>query len=607
MKYSLIIVAYKAPEALARCLLSLEANPPQYSQNEAEIIIVDNSPEAVEVPNHLLRSLLLKYVRVIIVRDGKNRGFAEGCNEGVRESHGKILAFINPDTVVYPEWAERMAGYLDVAGVGAVGPISNFVAGLQHFTYHVNQSGPWEKTAALARKGLKGRGVDTKLLIGFYLMIPRKIWDEVGGMDPAFFLGCDDLDLSIRLRDAGFSLVIASDVFVYHEGHVSFYAAGVESMVHNKRAEKYLLKKLQSKYGEKLPSSTELWGCEILPTQTHGPMTLSVCMIVRDEEENLNELLPQLGFADEIIVVDTDPEKHYPFYQDGFVPETARSFHFPWIDDFSAARNFAQSKCTGDWILWLDADDRVPAKSAALIRAALDFPGPLTADKKCHFSLVVHSLMANGRISTYDQPRLYPNLPEWQWEGRVHESYQPQADRLGIQLVHTTIPIDHTGYRDEALFTQKLNRNLRLLKMDADSPNKYYHMGKTQMTLGDHEAARGWLLAALNKDWGRPLAEGFREQLRFTVALSYYQENAKAVPEMDEWLKDNPKPDALFFRAEREFFQKNYDAAEPLYKEYAEYGAIMDYYGTHRDTLQPAADMRLDMIERIKEGSLALV
>lgn len=610
MKFSIVIVAYKASETLCRCLASLERNPPEDSQHEAEIVIVDNSPEPVTIPNPLLHSLLLKYVRVIIVWDGKNRGFAEGCNEGVREAHGKNIVLINPDTEVFPEWAERMAGFLK-SGVGAIGPISNFVAGIQRADLHMTPGEDHAKNAALARRGLKGRGVDTKLLIGFFVMVPRKVWDELGGLDPVFFLGCDDLDFSLRLRDAGYSLVIASEVYVYHEGHVSFLAMGSEeSVALNKRAEKALFAKLHAKYGPTLPTSTELWGCEILPTDRMDRMTLSICMITRQEQANMAELLPQLqGLADEIIIAETDPDPVRAMTAaqayHGFLRSADSVVFFPWTDDFAAARNFALSKCRSQWVLWLDADDRLPEDSRKKIRAALDFPGPLTARRECHFSLRLRDHLPTGRLGFTDQPRLFPNLPGIFWEGRIHETYLAKADALGLKMVTTGILLDHHGYEDPARLAAKHERNLGILHADKDHPMKYMQIGKSEMGLRRFEASRGAFKTAIERDWGAPLERDFIAQVRYLMALGYYQEHARAVPPMDDLLKDNEKPDALFLRAERALADGDLDQAEKLFEEYASFGEIMDYYGTDRDTFQPAARMRLDQIAKAREAAPA--
>ena len=84
---------------------------------------------------------------------------------------------------------------------------------------------------------------------------------------------------------------------------------------------------------------------------------LSVCMIVKNESVNLAEGLPGLaGFADEIVIVDTGSVDNTREIALRYTPNV---YDFEWIDDFSAARNYAVSKASKSYHLWLDADDRV--------------------------------------------------------------------------------------------------------------------------------------------------------------------------------------------------------------------------------------------------------
>ena len=104
-------------------------------------------------------------------------------------------------------------------------------------------------------------------------------------------------------------------------------------------------------------------------------VTLSLCMIVRDEEDVLGRCLESVkDLADEIIIVDTgsnDRTKEIAAYY------TDRIYDFEWCDDFSAARNFAFSKGTKDFLMWLDADDVIPGEEAERFRS---FKENLTPD-----------------------------------------------------------------------------------------------------------------------------------------------------------------------------------------------------------------------------------
>ncbi|MBK7632424.1 MAG: glycosyltransferase family 2 protein [Ignavibacteriales bacterium] len=83
--------------------------------------------------------------------------------------------------------------------------------------------------------------------------------------------------------------------------------------------------------------------------------TLSLSMIVKNEERHLARCLSSVkDVVDEIVIVDTGSTDNTIEIAESF---NAKIFHFDWVNDFSAARNFALTKCIGNWILYLDADE----------------------------------------------------------------------------------------------------------------------------------------------------------------------------------------------------------------------------------------------------------
>lgn len=237
---------------------------------------------------------------------------------------------------------------------------------------------------------------------------------------------------------------------------------------------------------------------------------VSLCMIVRDERENLSECLQGVaGLFDETIVVDTGSA-------DG-TPEAARQlgaqvFEFAWRDDFGAARSEAVSHATGEWIFWLDADDRLDAANRAALQ---DLLGQLNGTPACY-----RMFTRSHTDKPWDEPqmlshiRLFRNHPQARWEGRIHEQILPTLHRLDYDVRSSDIVIDHVGYTDSLIFQRKLRRNLRLLRLSfAENPNDalvLFYLGTTYKWMGQLDMALSYLnrclqLADRSQDWVRKL------------------------------------------------------------------------------------------------------
>ncbi|MCZ7626166.1 MAG: hypothetical protein M5R38_10535 [Candidatus Methylomirabilis sp.] len=142
----------------------------------------------------------------------------------------------------------------------------DYAAELQNIDRHLPDGAPKrmalsEVSDLLARVNA-GKGIETKLLTGFCLMVPRRVLDEIGLLDEALFVGNDDLDLSWRLRLKGYKLLVATDTFIHHEGQVSFKSeteTKTSQLVQESTDRLYA--KLEAHYGVgSVPSPMELWG-----------------------------------------------------------------------------------------------------------------------------------------------------------------------------------------------------------------------------------------------------------------------------------------------------------------------------------------------------------
>jgi GT2 family glycosyltransferase/Flp pilus assembly protein TadD len=275
-RYSVVIVTYNSRDNIRACLESLRGCGEAARGGNAltdgthEVIVVDNASK--DGTQDYLRAQ--GDIRSIL-NEGNN-GFSKGCNQGAAIANGEFVIFLNPDTWVTKGWSDTMARHFGDAQVGAVGPVSNYVAGLQRLDLNLppawrdaksfpgNGAGEVsESISRILREANGGRGIVTKLLIGFCLMMRRDRFLAMGGMDEDLFLGNDDLDLSWRLRNAGLKLAVASDAFVFHEGQKSFKTekkSHVDRLTQESTDAMY--RKLVRHYGgrDKVPSAVELWG-----------------------------------------------------------------------------------------------------------------------------------------------------------------------------------------------------------------------------------------------------------------------------------------------------------------------------------------------------------
>jgi len=206
--------------------------------------------------------------------------------------------------------------------------------------------------------------------------------------------------------------------------------------------------------------------------------TLSLCMIVKNEEANLERCLESVkGVVDEIIVVDTGSTD-----RTGEIARQygAKIFTYRWDDDFAAARNVSLQSATSDWILVLDADEALAEEDRDRLRTLLRKDGP-TAYLVNIVSPVDNSRARHAIINPF--PRLFRNRPEIRFEGRIHEQVSPSIARIGGTVSPSEVWVHHRGYHGLWVdMPAKRQRNLHLLSQQiADHPEDpwaHFHLGE---------------------------------------------------------------------------------------------------------------------------------
>lgn len=194
---------------------------------------------------------------------------------------------------------------------------------------------------------------------------------------------------------------------------------------------------------------------------------LSQCMIVKNEEKNIEKALRWAKrVAFEQIVVDTGSTDRTIEIAERM---GAKVFHFEWIDDFSAAKNYAIEQATGNWIAFLDADEYFSESDA---KKLIIFLKRIQNDP--HMKMNYHALNCalvnldeQGNIaSRIDQERIFRNLPALRFKGRIHEQLDVKPENI---VMVDEIEIVHTGYTEEVFAqTGKIDRNIRILREELE-------------------------------------------------------------------------------------------------------------------------------------------
>jgi glycosyltransferase involved in cell wall biosynthesis len=220
-------------------------------------------------------------------------------------------------------------------------------------------------------------------------------------------------------------------------------------------------------------------------------------MIVKNEEKTLPGCLASAApYVDEVVVVDTGSTDRTVEIAESF---GAQVHHFEWVDDFAAARNESLRHATGEWVLQLDADERLNLSGCPTgLRDAAAAPGvdAYVVMIRCHHG-VESSKSCYGVNHNY---RFFRRIPGIFYEKPVHESVDHSLRRYRAATANAPFVIDHYGYDvDASDLNRKLERNLAILERTADKdphdPFVLYYLANTYEALG----RRGESLAVLKR------------------------------------------------------------------------------------------------------------
>jgi GT2 family glycosyltransferase/predicted SAM-dependent methyltransferase len=200
---SIIIPVFNQHEMTRECISAIQGNTQDY-----EIIMVDNGS--------------FPPIEGATIRNETNLGFPVAVNQGIGAAQGDVICLLNNDVIVTPGWSEHLLSGLDKFDI--VGPMTNYCAGIQIAGLPVYYDiASLNDRAVEFSENRKGMNLEVNWVIGFLFMFRRSLYDEIGGFDESLWpCSGEEIDFAFRAREKGHTVGIMQDVYVHHEGSVTF-------------------------------------------------------------------------------------------------------------------------------------------------------------------------------------------------------------------------------------------------------------------------------------------------------------------------------------------------------------------------------------------------
>ncbi|MGE5404944.1 MAG: glycosyltransferase [Candidatus Saccharibacteria bacterium] len=195
-------------------------------------------------------------------------------------------------------------------------------------------------------------------------------------------------------------------------------------------------------------------------------VTISLCMIVKNEEETLGRCLDSIkDLVDEIVIVDTGSTDRTKEIAERY---SAKIHDFEWIDDFSAARNYSFSKATQDYILWLDADDVLFETDREKLKKLKE-----TLDPRIDVVMMRYNLGVDDKgnvTTTYYRERLLKRSRNFKWHDPIHEYMLFSGNIINSDVAITHKKMRGRSSRNLDIFEKMISQGREL-----SHRNKFYY------------------------------------------------------------------------------------------------------------------------------------
>lgn len=454
MKTSIIVLAQHA-SLFKHCLASIRL----FTAEPFELIVVNDGGS-----KDIATILGQTNAPIRTLETPQRVGVAAGYNMGAAAASGERLVFMRDHSIVSEQWLECLSECMDRQPDAAmVGPLSHDVSGWQNAPFPGETMEKFDRSARRLLLAKQGDARQVTRLLSMLLMVNKEAFDKLGGFDERFLLeSYEDDDLCYRALQAGYNLYIAQDCFVRYMQPLALFPEDPDwywkQLSANKQA-------AFEKWGFDLPKALFNW---------KRPVSISLCMIVKNEEQTLERCLSSVrDVVDEIVIVDTGSTDKTKEVAAKFADRIA---DFEWVNDFAKARNFAFRLATKEFILWLDADDVLLPEDAEKLRTlAASLPWD-TESVSMHYHLRKDEY---GNVaSSLRRNRLVRRSRNFRWVGAVHEYLEVYGKILYADIAVTHDRVHTDSSRNLNIYERRLEAG------EVFSPRDLYYFANE---LADHK------------------------------------------------------------------------------------------------------------------------
>jgi len=256
---SIVIPIFNQHDMTHECINTIREHTQDF-----ELVLIDNGSDPVFKPP------FTGFTETTLIRNEENKGFPVAVNQGIRAAKGDVIILLNNDVFVTPGWAERLVRWLDEFDI--IGPCTNYCAGAQWVTtdLYMGLDG-LNDVAEQWAQDYSDTAQEVTFVIGFCMAFRKSIFDEIGPFDESLWpCSGEEIDFCLKAVAAGYTIGIARDVYVHHEGSQTFNdmvkAGQVDYNEVCKRNDAHLAKKWGDDFW--LKQEVETTACEDAPGST---------------------------------------------------------------------------------------------------------------------------------------------------------------------------------------------------------------------------------------------------------------------------------------------------------------------------------------------------